>query len=87
MTERRMERALETCERVLINVGNGKLGVGIRLRFMDKYHSEALGKLAGYSLKLEPDGCDAWAIDNEQGIYIVVAEPELIAKLEDLGPL
>ncbi len=75
-----------TIERVLFNPNNGKLAVGIRLRFMDKYHSEEITTLDNYSLRLEPTECDAWAIDNEDGIWIVVAS-ELIGDIEDLGNL
>lgn len=76
----------ETIERVLFNPSNGKLAVGVRLRFMDKYPDEPLGKLGDYSLRIEPTGCDAWAIDNEAGIYILVPG-DIIGKIEDLGEL
>lgn len=77
----------ETIERVLFNPKNGKLAVGIRLRFMDKYHEESLGAFDGkYSLRLEPTGCDAWAIDNEDGYWLTVTS-ELLQNIEDLGPL
>lgn len=77
----------ETIERVLFNPNNGKLAVGIRLRFMDKYHSEDLGAFDGkYKISLEPTDCDAWAIDNQDGVWIVIVS-EFIKNLEDLGPL
>lgn len=76
-----------TVERVLLNPSNGKIAVGFRLRFMDKYHGEDIGGFDGkYNLKIEPTNCDAWAIDNEQGIYVVVHE-SLLKDIEDLGPL
>lgn len=77
----------DTIERVLFNPRNGKLAIGIRLRFMDKYHEESLGAFDGkYSIKLEPTKEDAWAIDNEDGIWIVVHE-SVVGDIEDLGPL
>lgn len=76
----------ETIERVLFNPRNGKLAVGIRLRFIDKYASEDIGAIDGYTLRLEPDGCDAWAIDNEDGVWLVVAA-EHLKGIEDWGPL
>lgn len=79
----------DTIERVLFNPKNGKLAVGIRLRFFDKYHSEdmSLGPFSEkYSLRLEPQEHDAWAIDNEDGFWIVVVNSHLEG-IEDLGPL
>jgi len=76
----------ETIERVLFNPNNGKLAVGIRLRFMDKYHSKELANLDGYKRFCEPQDCDGWAIDNEQGIFILVAK-EFMEHVEDWGPL
>lgn len=82
-----MSEVPETIERVLFNPNNGKLAVGIRLRFMDKYHSESIGAFDGkYNISLEPTECDAWAIDNEDGIWIVVVT-KFIEGMEDLGPL
>jgi hypothetical protein len=84
---------METIERVLFNPFSGKLAIGIRLRFMDKYHGEdlslgAFGEDSQYELKIEPGECDAWAIDNEDGIWIVVVTSLLEkAGIEDLGPL
>jgi len=82
-----MDTSSETIERVLFNPRNGKLAIGIRLRFMDKYHEESLGAFDGkYSLKLEPTDCDAWAINNEDGVWVVVVN-EFLKDIEDLGPL
>lgn len=77
---------MNTIERVLFNPLNGKLAVGIRLCFMDKYHEEPIANLDGYSLRLEPGKCDAWAIDNEDSIWIVVTSDHM-GEIEDLGPL
>ncbi len=79
-------KAEKTIERVLFNPSNGKLAVGFRLRFMDKYHEEPLANLDAYCLRLEPEGCDAWAIDNEGGVFVVVPM-SLIGEIEDIGPL
>ena len=76
----------QSIERVLFNPKNGKLAVGFRLRFMDKYHSEEIASLEGYSVTLEPNECDAWAIDNENGIFLVV-HTGLMDGIEDWGPL
>ena len=83
------EKTAESIERVLFNPHNGKLAVGFRLRFMDKYTEEAIAAFQGnYSLRLEPTGCDAWAIDNEDGIHVVVPN-SVVEKsgIEDWGPL
>ena len=77
----------ETIGRVLFNRRNGKLAVGIRLRFMDKYQSEPISAFGdAYEMRIEPTGVDAWAIDNEQGIYVVVPT-DLLGDVEDWGPL
>ena len=78
----------ETIERVLFNPNNGKLAIGIRIRFIDKYPEESLGAFDNkYSLRLEPTECDGWAIDNQDGIWILVANGPLTTALEDLGEL
>ncbi len=77
----------DSIERVLFNPRNGRLAVGVRLRFMDKYQSESLGAFDGeFELKLEPKEPDAWAIDNEFGVWVVVADA-LLGDVDDLGPL
>lgn len=76
----------KTIERVLFNPNNGRLAIGFRLRFMDKYHEEPIASLGTYSLRLEPFECDAWAINNEDGVWIVV-HADLMKDIEDLGEL
>lgn len=79
----------ETIERVLYNPKNGKLAIGIRLRFIDKYPRESLGAFDGkYSIWLEPDQQDAWAIDNEDGVWVLVPQEFFSTTgIEDWGPL
>lgn len=78
----------DTIERVLFNPYNGKLAIGIRLRFMDKYPSESMGAFEGkYELRIDPVELDAWAIDNEDGIWIVIPNDKYTKMIEDLGPL
>lgn len=78
----------QTIERVLINIENGKLGVGIRVRFMDKYHQQDVSAFdSKYKVYVEPTEPDAWAVDNEDGVWFVIANGDLIKQIEDLGPL
>lgn len=81
----------ETIERVIMNRSNGELGLGIRLRFMDKYPREDLGKMGGYSISLEPSSLDAWAVfsgaDDSSGPWLLISQQEIIDKIEDLGSL
>lgn len=76
----------DTVERVLYNPKNGEMAVGIRLTFLDKRLSQELGNLEGYSVQLAPSAPDAWAIDNQDGYWLVVPTP-LMRGVEDWGPL
>lgn len=86
----------DTIQRVLINKKNGMLGLGIRVRYHDKYHAEDVslgpGPQKGYTLRLEPEEFDCWAIfsgdENNvefNGPWLLV--PGLKTEIEDLGPL
>lgn len=83
----------ETIERVLINKNTGVMTLGIRVRFHDKYHAEQfdMGAMNGYSLRLEPQEFDCWALFNgsdseARGPWLLVPGADF-TNIEDLGPL
>lgn len=61
---------MKTVEKVLYNPHTDKIGVGIRIKFMDKKETLKLDKLENYSIQLSSDECDGWIIDNQEGFWI-----------------
>lgn len=79
----------ETVERLLINKKTGELGIGIRVAFLDKYFSQELSKIEGYSISVMPSESDGWIIfaNDKNGAWLYVNNESVNDRVEDLGEL